>query len=409
LELSGLATGNEQGFLGLAFHPDYANNGLFYVNFTATGGSFNNGVTHVRQYRVLAADPNVANTRSAETLLTYDQPFSNHNAGWLGFGPNDGYLYIATGDGGSANDPGNRAQDVTNQRLGKMLRIDVDGDNGPGGNFGIPDDNPFVGATGDDEIWAYGLRNPWRPSFDRQTGDLLIADVGQNAREEVNFQPADSSGGENYGWRVMEGNRCNINGDALPCSDPSFVVPIHEYSHTGDPTGGFSITGGYVYRGDAIEGLGGTYFFADFVTSQIWSFHYADGVKSEFTNRTQELAPDAGSFEGFSSFAEDAAGELYILSLGGDVFKLVEPVLGDTDGDGDVDIDDITNVRNNFGTRRGGLGDTDKDRDVDIDDLNNVRNNFGAGVARAVPEPASALLLGVAVVAGVFRCRRRSS
>ena len=275
--------------------------------------------------------------------MTISQPQANHNGGWIGFDPNGDYLYIATGDGGNSNDPGNRAQDITNELLGKMLRIDVDGDDFPGDplrNYAIPSSNPFVGVTGDDEIWAYGLRNPWRPSFDRVTGDLYIADVGQNSREEINFQSASSSGGENYGWRVMEGLLCNIPG-ALPCFDPNFTNPIHEYGHTGAPDGGHSITGGYNYRGPN-NALQGTYFFADYVSGQIWTFRYDGVVKTEFTNRTAELTPDVGTINDISSFAEDNTGNLYIISLNGDIFKLIAPLNpGDFNGDGLVDEDDL--------------------------------------------------------------------
>ena len=194
----------EQGLLGLAFHPDYANNGFFYVNYTNVAGD-----TVVARYEVSATDPNVADPNSAQTVLTQDQPFSNHNGGQLAFGP-DGYLYIALGDGGSGGDPQDNGQNL-NTWLGKLLRVDVNGDDFPGDpnrNYAVPPDNPFVGIAGLDEIWAYGLRNPWRCTFDRVTGDLFIADVGQNAWEEINFQPASSGGGENYGWDVLEGAHC---------------------------------------------------------------------------------------------------------------------------------------------------------------------------------------------------------
>ncbi len=339
LDIDGVSTGNEQGLLGLAFDPNYAANGFFYVNFTET-----NGTTNIRRYQVSAGNPDIADGSTAMTIMTYAQPFSNHNGGWLGFGP-DGFLYISSGDGGSGNDPGNRAQDITDQRLGKILRIDVNGDDFPADttrNYAIPSSNPFVGRTGDDEIWAYGLRNPWRASFDRLTDDLYIADVGQNQREEINFQPASSKGGENYGWRVMEGTRCNIAGDPLPCNDASFTPPIHEYSHTAGPDGGFSITGGYVYRGP-IPDLQGIYFFADYVSNQIWSFRFDGANKTDFANRTAELSADIGTVQSISSFGEDAYGNLYIVSLDGEVFKIVCPSerSGDFDGDCDVDLSDF--------------------------------------------------------------------
>ena len=189
-------------------HPNYQVNGFFYVNYIN-----NSSDTTIRRYTV-SGDPNIADDMSGFTLMTLNQPFSNHNGGWIGFGPNDGFLYISTGDGGSFCDPGQRAQDITNQLLGKILRIDVDG----GSPFAIPPDNPFVGVTGDDEIWAYGLRNPWRNSFDRATGDLYTADVGQNNWEEINFQSANSTGGENYGWDCREGTACA--NDSVQCRNP---------------------------------------------------------------------------------------------------------------------------------------------------------------------------------------------
>ncbi len=316
---------SEQGLLGLAFHPQYSSNGYFFVNYTDNGGN-----TIVARYRV-SADPDVADPASAFTILTVAQPFANHNGGWMDFGP-DGHLYIALGDGGDANDPGNRAQTISNQLLGKMLRIDVDGaDNVPGNgdddafpadalrNYAIPANNPFVGATGDDEIWCYGLRNPWRCSFDRLTGDLWIADVGQDLIEEVNFQPASSAGGENYGWRCMEGLQCTgLSG--CTCNAASLTMPVYTYPHPD----GFAVTGGYVYRGCAIPGLQGTYFFADYVTSRIWSFRYVGGAVTQFTERTAELAPGGGLILGaIGSFGEDAYGELYICDQNSEVYKIL--------------------------------------------------------------------------------------
>jgi glucose/arabinose dehydrogenase len=347
LDIDGLATGNEQGLLGLVFHPNYAENGLFFVNLTISGGD-----TQIRRYRVSADDPTRADPGSMAVVLSYDQPFGNHNGGWLAFGP-DGYLYIGTGDGGGSFDPGNRGQNL-GTLLGKLLRIDVDGTDGSTGLYGIPADNPFVGVPGArPEIWAYGLRNPWRCSFDRATGDLYIADVGQREIEEVSFQPAGSPGGENYGWRVMEGRRCNDNaqtGGNPPCNDPSLVEPIHQYSHAV----GFSITGGYVYRGQAISGLAGTYFFADYVEGRIWSFRFDGQVITEFAERTDELEPPEREIgiSLISSFGEDADGELYILDMGdGEVFKLVQaepPIEGDLNGDCQVDFADLNILAGNW-------------------------------------------------------------
>lgn len=306
--------GGEQGLLGLAFHPDYASNGQFFVDYTDLSGT-----TTIARYTV-SANPNVANM-SEEKLLTISQPFVNHNGGWIAFGA-DGYLYIAMGDGGSGNDPDNRGQDITSQLLGKLLRIDVNGDDFPADatkNYAIPSTNPFAGVTGDDEIWAYGLRNPWRNSFDRLTHDLYIADVGQSEVEEIDFQPASSAGGENYGWRCMEGTSCTgLTG--CTCNAPSLIPPIHTYTHAGLNC---SITGGYVYRGCAIPGQEGAYFFADYCSNTIWSFRY-DGVnQTEFTDRTVELTPDIGSISSITSFGEDAYGEIYICDQGGEVFKII--------------------------------------------------------------------------------------
>ncbi len=329
-------SGNERGLLGLAFHPDYDSTGLFYVNYTDRS----TGDTVVAQFSVSAADPNIADPGSFVQIVEISQPFSNHNGGWIDFGP-DGYLYIAAGDGGSGNDPGNRAQTIENMLLGKMLRIDVDGDDFPGDedrNYAIPASNPFVGVAGDDEIWSFGLRNHWRNSFDRETGDLWMADVGQNAREEIDFQPADSLGGENYGWRCMEGTRCTgLSG--CTCNDSELVLPVHEYN-TG--TDGCSITGGYVYRGSAIPHLRGTYFFSDFCTARIWTFRYDGTNVTDFADRTDEIAPTGGGSIGqVSSFGEDANGELYICDLAGELYRILPRCRADVNGDAVSNTQDV--------------------------------------------------------------------
>ena len=309
LTVTGLTSGGEQGLLGLAFHPDYATNGRFFVNYTASGG----GATRIVEYGVSTADPNLANPSAVQTLLSIAQPFGNHNGGCIQFGP-DGFLYIGTGDGGSGGDPGDRAQNRTNL-LGKMLRLDVD----VASPF-IPASNPFVGvSTTADEIWATGIRNPWRFSFDSLTGDMYMADVGQNAWEEVNFQPAASTGGENYGWRCMEGNNCFTTSSLCTCNSPALTDPFQVYSHSV----GFSITGGYVYRGSAIPSLDGSYFYADFGTSRIWSLRYDGTTVTDFMDRTVELRPMSGSISSIASFAEDANGEMYIVELGGEIWKIV--------------------------------------------------------------------------------------
>jgi len=312
LDIDGrVLSGGERGLLGLAFHPDYDINGYFYVDYTN-----NSGNTVISRFEV-TADPDLADSSSESILLTIAQPYSNHNGGMIAFGPNDGYLYIGMGDGGSGGDPQNRAQSDS-VLLGKMLRIDVDG----GSPYGIPPDNPFAGPGYPlDEIWAKGVRNPWRFSFDRLNGDLYIADVGQSQWEEIDFQPASSAGGENYGWRLMEGDHCYD--PPSNCDPGGLTYPIYEYSHGGTPFR-CSISGGYVYRGNAIPQLPGTYFFADYCSGQIWSFRYDGSNITEFTDRTAELAPDSGYvISDISSFGEDGSGELYIVDLGGEVFKIV--------------------------------------------------------------------------------------
>lgn len=324
LELGGLSTGNEQGLLGFAFDPDYATNGFVYVNVTT---SADGGDTHIRRYTA-NGDPLTATTASlaSETeIISYNQPQGNHNGGWISFSPTDGYLYIASGDGGGGNDddaghtPGiGNSQDITNNLLGKMLRIDPSGDDFPADssrNYAIPNGNPFENVTGDDEIWSYGLRNPYRASFDRATGDLWIGDVGQGAREEVDFQP-NGRGGDNYAWRLREGTIATPGVGGSP--PPDNVEPIYDYPRTD----GRSITGGHVYRG-SVEHFQGHYLFADFVTGNIWKLD-PDAVnpRASVTQINSNLTPDAGALGNVSSFGEDAAGELYITSFGGGVYRL---------------------------------------------------------------------------------------
>jgi glucose/arabinose dehydrogenase len=344
LTVPGVSQGTEQGLLGLAFHPNYANNGLFYVYYT-------NPDTQVVRYHV-SIDPNVANPASATPVLSFFQPQPNHNGGWIGFGP-DGELYIASGDGGAGDDNGEghtpdigNGQDITDNLLGKILRIDVDGDDfplDPAKNYAIPLTNPFVGALGDDEIWAYGLRNPWRASFDRATGNFYIGDVGQGACEEIDVQFQSSPGGENYGWRLREGlietPTVGIGGP----KPPGAIDPILNYPHSGMSCSGpdlgpgfvgIAITGGYVYRGPVTQ-LVGRYFFADFGTAHLWSLVW-DGTAPSLANGTNFIgltdhsgdpvfAPDVGAISSISSFGEDAAGNLYILDLDGEIFRLPEP------------------------------------------------------------------------------------
>lgn len=303
LDLSGqVSTGSEQGLLSLAFHPDYASNGRFFVNFTDTAGD-----TRVVELRVSATDPHRADPGSARVVLAIEQPFSNHNGGFVLFGP-DGMLYVGTGDGGSGGDPQGNGQD-TGTLLGKLLRIDVDG----GQPYAIPSDNPFVDTPGArPEVWAYGLRNPWRFSFDRETGDLYVADVGQNRLEEVNAVRG-AGAGLNYGWNVMEGTRCFEPPQG--CDRSGLTLPVTEFDH-GD---GCSVTGGFVYRGSAIPDLRGTYLYSDYCSGFVRSFRFANG-RAEGERRLPELEPPD---DAVSSFGEDAAGEMYILTAGGGVHRIV--------------------------------------------------------------------------------------
>lgn len=286
-------TGVERGLLGLAFHPQFASNRRFFVNYTRQP----DGATVIAEYQVTAADPNIAS--AAETMiLVVPQPFANHNGGMIEFGP-DGFLYIAMGDGGDRNDPGDRAQNL-DALLGKILRIDVDTPDGAV-PYSSPPTNPFIG-TGREEIFAYGMRNPWRFSFDRATGDLIAGDVGQAAREEIDLI---TSGG-NYGWRVLEGNLCTIN-DPDQCDEPGFIPPLVDYAHLG---GRCSVTGGYVYRGTEGSLPAGTYVFADHCTGEIFQLE-GNGMSLLLATGLK-----------ISSFGEDEAGEIYVVHLGGSIHRI---------------------------------------------------------------------------------------
>jgi len=355
LALTGLAAGGEQGLLGMAFDPNYATNGKFYLNFTVPGGAFGNGVTHVSQLTV-SANPNIADPNSERILLRFDHPQTNHNGGWIGFSPRAGdanNLYIATGDGGGGNDqgpghiePGGNAQSLTTL-LGKMLRIHI---NSAAGTYTIPPNNPFVGVTGArGEIWAFGLRNPFRNSFDRQTGRMFIGDVGQSSREEIDVQqPTNLGGGENYGWRVREGRIQNPAFPGVP-TPPGAINPILDYPRSV----GRTVIGGYVYRGQQIPNLRGVYVFADFLGpdsdpgGQTFTLNYNGTIASNFQNITAQLFPTrAGGFtlSNPSSLGEDANGELYITDISnGSVFKIVASstprvVKSDFNSDGKADI-----------------------------------------------------------------------
>ena len=282
------------------------------------------------------ADLTGADPTPPRTILRIADPQDNHNGGWIDFGP-DGFLYVAIGDGGNANDDGSghtegtgNAQDITDNLLGKILRINPDPaiDAFPADankNYGIPADNPFVGETGDDEIWCFGLRNPWRCSFDRDTDDLWIGDVGQNRREEIDFLPAGNAGGQNFGWRLREGTiQTPTVGGAPPAGN---VEPVYDYAHGAGAFQGNSVTGGYVYRGPIAE-LQGKYFFADYVSRQIWSFERNGSGITNLTDWTSRLRPRTGSIGGVSSFGEDAAGNLYIVDLDGEIYRITSLSFG---------------------------------------------------------------------------------
>lgn len=296
-----ILSGGERGLLGLAFHPNYAANGYFYVNYTRAG----DGATVIARYSV-SADPNVANT-AGTVLLTIPQPFSNHNGGTIKFGP-DGYLYIGMGDGGSSGDPGNRAQNI-NELLGKMLRIDVNS----GSPYAIPAGNPYAGVAGADEIWAIGVRNPWKFSFNRSNGDLWIADVGQNSVEEVN-KVASTTAGLNYGWRCYEGNTAfNTAGCA---AQATMTSPLAVVTHAG---GVCSITGGYVYTGTAFPNFQGKYLFSDYCRPQI-------GLMTS-TGAVTYSASFAGN--NFSTFGENMNGEIYVAAINsGIIYRVIDTTLG---------------------------------------------------------------------------------
>lgn len=296
-----ISTGGERGLLGLAFHPNYAVNGYFYVNYTNTAGN-----TVIARYTV-STNPNVADATSAVQILTVNQPFSNHNGGTLKFGP-DGYLYIGMGDGGSAGDPGNRAQNI-NENLGKMLRIDVDS----ASPYGIPADNPFVGAVpGNDEIWAIGMRNPWKFSFDMANGDLWIGDVGQNQYEEINHIPSPAATGLNFGWKCYEGTHVY----STCTGTTTFTYPLAEYSHGASNC---SITGGYVYRGSTYPNLVGKYVFADLCSNKIGYVQPGSGTI------TWTATLPAGYL---TTFGQDINGEVYVgSSSNGTIYKLIDTSL----------------------------------------------------------------------------------
>ncbi len=335
LDISGMvSTAGEEGLLGLAFDPNYANNGYFYVNYVFPGGIYSQGLTRISRFSV-STNPDIADAASEKIILFYDQPQNNHNGGWIGFSPrsgDEGNLYIASGDGGASNDagtghiePGGNAQNLTTL-LGKMLRIHINTD----GTYSIPADNPFARTRNvRKEIWAYGLRNPFRNSFDRSLGTFFIGDVGQAQREEIDAEATGQPGGQNYGWRVREGSIQNpaYPNDPVP---PNAVDPAYDYAHTVGQT----MIGGYVYRGSKVRNLVGTYVFADYLgpstgnfTGKIFTLNFNGTVASNFQDITADLFPTKiGNYPLLNptSLGEDADGELYICDIAsGNIFQIV--------------------------------------------------------------------------------------
>lgn len=449
LSIGGVNNIGEGGILGMAFHPDYATNGKFYVNVTANDSIASTPFSvYLREYTV-SANPNVANT-SFNPVLNFAKPAdpnqSNHNGGWIGFSPNDGYLYMMVGDGGSGNDSGTGHASGGNGQslntvLGKALRIDVDdvlvNDDfpaDPNNNYRIPDSNPFADVRdservvttvvpGRDEIWAYGLRNPFRTGFDRATGDLWIGDVGQDRREEVNFQPGDSDGGENYGWRLREGFiQTPTVGGAKP---PGNVDPIWDYKQADAPDVlpgdadflGQSVIGGVPYRGPD-PSLQGVYFFADNASSRLWSLRRLEGGGVDVDYIVPSLPTNVGTPGSPSAISEDANGNLYITYLSGSVYKIEtnEFTPGDFNADAKVNDADLALWQVGFGkttAANNSDGDADKDGDVDGEDFLAWQRNYGysaldvGGAGQiGVPEPASGAGLAAMAVAGALRLRR---
>lgn len=452
LSIPGLNTNSEGGFLGLAFHPDFQTNRKFYAYVTANDSDPNTPFSsYIREYTAPSASSPTANP-GFNGIMEWTQPQDNHNGGFIGFSPKDGYLYIMSGDGGNGNDqgtghtePGGNAQDITNNFLGKTLRIDVDRDDftsDAARDYGIPYDieeddvivtpgNPFApnepgmtDPTGDNEIWAFGLRNPFRAGFDRATGDLWIGDVGQGRREEIDMQPAGSAGGEDYGWRRREGF-IQTPGVGGPLNGA--VQPVWDYKQPDSPdltpadTGftGQAVVGGIRYRGPD-PSLQGVYFFADTVSNQIWTLRLPEGGNPlDVDNVTALLPKDVGSPNQPVAITEDAVGNLYVTYLSGSVYRINtnEFVPGDFNGDAAVDGLDLGVWENGFGSIGASLrtsGDADADNDVDGADFLVWQRNVGysslntaTASSAAVPEPTSAALALMGAIAVVASCATR--
>lgn len=392
LTIPDLDVEGEGGLLGLAFHPDYQTNGKFYVTVTVDNGGIPISPTQtspfsaeVREYTV-SSDPLAANA-SYRKILDWVKPAAIHTGGHLSFGPaNDDYLYVLTGHGEIAFDPlvepssvVDHAQDVTDDWMGKVLRVDVSGDDfpsDPNRNYSVVPSNPFVGAEGDDEILAYGLRSPWKSSFDRATGDMWIGDVGEFSYEEIDFLAASTPGGQNFGWRLREGSHETPVEGWGGEPPPGNVEPIYDYSHTDIPGNpllqGNAVTGGFVYRGPDPE-LQGLYLFADFASNKLWTFDPYD-PDGTVANVTSLLPPDAGNLNTVTSFAEDPDGNLYVGTFSGSIFRVLTDATtqGDFQLDADVDAADLGVLKSNFATASGATaakGDANGDGAVDGADV----------------------------------------
>lgn len=403
LDLPAATPSSQDGLLSMTFHPDYANNGLFYTYVYRNS----EGLLRITEHKRSDTDPLVADPNYSRQIYQMTNQ-NSHNGGWLGFSPIDGYLYFTTGDGGinqGANN-GLPAQDL-NDPHGKLHRVDVSGDdfpNDPDMNFAVPTDNPFATGGGLPEIFAYGLRHPFRAGFDRQNGDLFIGDVGGVQFEEVNYIPAGTTGGQNFGWRALEGLEKTLgNDDPIP---PNAIDPLHYYPREG----GASITGGYVYRGNDFPELQGTYFHADWVKGTVGSFEVENGAAVNVQDRTNELfGPDG--LNGIVSFGEDGLGELYIVDLfRSDIYRIVQitidPLDGDYNEDGKADAADYTVWRDNVGAPAGTLPNDPNSTDIGEDQYQTWVDNFGESSISiaSVPEPAGfALLLAACAATGLRR------
>ncbi|MBI5863115.1 MAG: PQQ-dependent sugar dehydrogenase [Planctomycetes bacterium] len=397
LTITNVGYGGERGFLGMAFHPRYAENGYVFVAFNENG----TGMEAIGRFAVSASDPDVVDPASYQVVLRFPHAASNHNAGWIAFGP-DGYLYMSSGDGAGS------AQSLTGLG-GKILRLDVDGDDFPADpdqNYRIPPDNPLVGTANRPELWAWGLRNPWRCCFDSLTGDLYIGDVGSGTWEEVDFQPA-GRGGLNYGWTCYEGfQRLSGNCDSLQLWFP-FIVYGHSTAVPPANITGCAISGGEVYRGCAIPGLRGTYFFADYCSARIVSLRYDGAVLSDVQERTAELDPPGSlTINSISGFGRDALGEVYICDLGGEVFKILPAETPpDCNVNGQTDSCDIaTGISRDVNLNgvpdeceAGRPGDLDGDDDVDLSDLSSFLSAFGTCIHDPGFNPAADIVADMCV------------